>query len=980
MNIPMARFARTAICALVLWFAPYGEAQTLSLSDVQPSAVGKTGQTTLKTTGTGFTSSTAFKVTDAAGAERTAQNVLVLDETTALVTFQLAGAQSGNAIIKALHGAEQSSLQGKLELEPGLEGKLSVFLDAPTTLQAGQTTTLSVQYANEGGLDVPLPLLVLNLPGASYIGLSPGANNLGESAFLLGIPAHPVYNTLRPGEAASTSLYVTAGAAASPTLKAVSPADPALAGVALSLSGELQAEYGANLGQFYQRALGKLEQIVAGLPVTKYKSVKNVDGRWILEQPEASPGMPRPLVTGKPYLLPIASAPAAPAGTSAGAGDGNSKLWVLIITDEEYGPLPLSTWFDPALFPGGTPDFTLAVPGLPGATVDGQRVYDLFRYTYGLPQSQITWLSDKPGDATTLSSAVVGAAFAALKTKVDGDDKIAVWFSGHAMPPDSAAKRPAGSWLLHAGDAYTAADLSAALTDINAGTAYVYVETPFSDAFADQLTTARTAAFAAAQAGEATYDTTSGGGLFTTAMTASLGGGAGVLDAFTDSAEVIKGKGGMQHPGNNAPTAGFSGIDLGVVFSQLFVEVLQGVSDSLQNVNSGSLNTLASAAAEIGLETGIPTPASYTPGGFAVCPWSRVAYVTDNTNGRLLMVNPYEPRHRLITLLTDLGTPGDVDVACAGRSLVYSTGQGVREVLFGFTVHVRDKDHLPLAGANVLVESELGQLQKRTDQDGYLTVMNVLDPALDNRKVSLTVESGGKKELYSFTLNPSCQTFYTLRFTGTGGVSEPERPLGPVARYTPPKGTCKAEEWGWIDNPTPQKLEIPQVPGITSYIKKIPGSRGGPTQAYPCSIVIVTPADGLETNVKNQVVTGWVSDGSVENVEIELNGAETTASALNGTFMQEVALAAGTNTLIARGTCSNGTRVQSEPVTVKYNAALGSAKSAVAGCIADENDGLPVSGVKVLELTSGLQTTTDRNGCFSFIGLSAAKATLKIEY
>jgi hypothetical protein len=171
--------------------------------------------------------------------------------------------------------------------------------------------------------------------------------------------------------------------------------------------------------------------------------------------------------------------------------------------------------------------------------------------------------------------------------------------------------------------------------------------------------------------------------------------------------------------------------------------------------------------------------AGFVPGGLAVSQTRRIFYVSDNTNGRILMINPAESQHRKITLLSGLQKAGSLKMSDSGRALIYTTDNRVKKLFFGFTAYIADAQGHPLSGAVVNVRSDFGDRTDQVPADGYLTVLDLQKPSLSDRSINLTVQYQGASQLFPFTLLDRDHTFVSLTFSGNPGViSDPLYPVG----------------------------------------------------------------------------------------------------------------------------------------------------------------------------------------------------------
>jgi hypothetical protein len=363
-----------------------------------------------------------------------------------------------------------------------------------------------------------------------------------------------------------------------------------------------------------------------------------------------------------------------------------------------------------------------------------------------------------------------------------------------------------------------------------------------------------------------------------------------------------------------------------------------------------------------------PTYPSFLPGGFAICPWDKVYYVSDNTNGRIFRINPrMELPFRSITLISGLDKPGDVDIGDHGTSLVYTDGNWVRKKFFGFSIRLVNSAGEGVAGAEVVAQTPIGERVGRTDTEGWLTMMDLLRPG-GSRKVQLTVRVVGFQAVgYGFELNEQCHTVYEARWDPALAFSTITPPLSipfPAVHFTPAP-------------PAEQVYQVSVTEGqsaitVTEFLDYPPGPA-------PRKIVILSPADGLKTGSSTQIVKGIVNDSSITEVSIEINGLSYTAAVSGGQFSLEVPLASGSNEILAKGRDGSGAMNESEPSTVYQVPGFSEGTGAVSGQVVDSRQCLGIPGVRVREQKTGRESTTDESGYYSFLELPEGRASIEIE-
>jgi len=853
-------FIGIVFCIGVLFAVAPAYAQSVKLTSVNLERAGNTGQVSVLIDGAYFNKDTTFELRDSNGALRTTVRETVLDWNQAIATFDLNGAPGGGTKLKVkkevLSGTEEDEINAFL-IEDGLEGELRIHLEAPGEVRPVDTALLLVQFRNEGFVDIPIPVLILDAPGATFLSREKDGKDLGQRAFIMAIPQTPYWPAIRPGESGAVPMYLKVPADTELKLIAADIEDPEFRAAAFDYSQAYgggsttppewvepiafaKNNLGENLAEYYEKATEAVEEMSSN-PATQRALLfmENVDGEWVLEGGEPQIETTKPSPTGvMPSLQPQSDG--GRSEKEIRTGDGIPRVWVVIIADEDYSrPTKLSDLYDvpPEV------DRQIGVDELSGTQDDAKHVRSMFQNDFLVPDEQIVVLKDEyewrqyqdnGTDSYAMTPQDVDNSIRGLKGKVDGDDNVVIWYSGHGLGPDYGeydCKYPAGTWALNGGGAYTPENLSAALEDVGAGANYVYSDSCYSGAFIDEIDSKNTAAFSACSDYQLSSEGVNGGFFTYTYIGMMLKNGGNLYTSFEDTRNVTdreQEKTGIiflerQAPKTNSINDEYSGfvVDVSWAFGDLKGEFGQIVGDGTNYVNPDNVDDRALVTRSLTVGAQI-LASDYVPGGFAVCPWSKVFYVTDNSIGRIMMIDTYqEEKHQRLPLIGGINSPGDIDLWSDGRGFVYTDGDRVKSKFFGFTVNLADSLDRPLSGAEVTVQGPFGIMHKRTEPSGYLTVLDLLSPALSNRQIMLSVEYLAGKQTFVFELDPTCHTFKRLIFDGDGKIKKPEKDEKPIPPPPPPvpvTTTGGGTSGGPPPEEPPLEIKIPVTPGMTSSV------------------------------------------------------------------------------------------------------------------------------------------------------------------
>ncbi len=162
-------YAQTLTSPPVL-YSIQATAVQFALTSVTPNYAVTQGTTTLTFLGGGFTSHTAFSLTNAAGAVFVPTTVFLSDSTKAELTFNLSSAVAGSYSAKAVDGTT-ATLSNAVTVTSGtspLGGggstvynyeNVQVTLEVPEAFRAGFAALITVNYRNIASFDIPAPLI-----------------------------------------------------------------------------------------------------------------------------------------------------------------------------------------------------------------------------------------------------------------------------------------------------------------------------------------------------------------------------------------------------------------------------------------------------------------------------------------------------------------------------------------------------------------------------------------------------------------------------------------------------------------------------------------------------------------------------------------------------------------------------------------------------------------------------------------------------
>jgi hypothetical protein len=182
-----------------------------SVTAVSPASVGNAGPSTIEIDGAKFDRDTTFQLIDVHGNVIQASATDVQDAATAYATFNLTGAATGNYQVQATAaGGTTTTLATGLTVTTGSGANLQVSLSGPAEVLPDTTGVFEVNYANTGDADSGAPLIFVESPSGTAMGLTAAAVPYNHAPIFLAINSNGPAGVLPPGYSSARQIYFTA--------------------------------------------------------------------------------------------------------------------------------------------------------------------------------------------------------------------------------------------------------------------------------------------------------------------------------------------------------------------------------------------------------------------------------------------------------------------------------------------------------------------------------------------------------------------------------------------------------------------------------------------------------------------------------------------------------------------------------------------------------------------------------------------------
>ena len=182
------------------------------LTSVSPAFGGNTGKVTLELEGARFSDSTQVKLTSDAETI-TADGIVCVNAHKLYAQFDLTGKATGFYTITAQDRAQTSSLPQAFEIRAGEPTTLFTNLLFPANAKPNQVVRMTLEFGNDGNVDIEAPTITLVSHGGAHIALT--QEGLADQKESLEIPLRADDNPtaiLRPGMHGTIIVYAyTAG-------------------------------------------------------------------------------------------------------------------------------------------------------------------------------------------------------------------------------------------------------------------------------------------------------------------------------------------------------------------------------------------------------------------------------------------------------------------------------------------------------------------------------------------------------------------------------------------------------------------------------------------------------------------------------------------------------------------------------------------------------------------------------------------------
>jgi hypothetical protein len=183
------------------------------------------GLVTIPLLGAGFETGLGVELRPLAGGSALLpENIQVISSGQAFATFDLVGIAPGDFSVVALQDGAERVLADSFDVVAGELGRLEAKLIVPASVRQTRPYTITVEYENRGGTDIPVPLLIVKGSAGNFL-WAPSQSQTQQTSTLQFLGGNPVEFTggvLRPGEKHTVTLNaVTNGTSAKFTLNSV---------------------------------------------------------------------------------------------------------------------------------------------------------------------------------------------------------------------------------------------------------------------------------------------------------------------------------------------------------------------------------------------------------------------------------------------------------------------------------------------------------------------------------------------------------------------------------------------------------------------------------------------------------------------------------------------------------------------------------------------------------------------------------------
>ncbi len=178
---------------------------------VSPATAGNAGRVTLTIHGALLTADTQASLIAPDNSVIAAVSTHLTDATRLQATFDLAGKPPGQYSVQLTRGAQNATAANALTVTPGTAGHLKVGFLVPGAIRGGRQGTVTVEYTNDGGADLPAPILSVT-SDVPTLRFTTDSGIRGTTVEFLAINPNGPAGVLPPGARGSMDLHFIAGA------------------------------------------------------------------------------------------------------------------------------------------------------------------------------------------------------------------------------------------------------------------------------------------------------------------------------------------------------------------------------------------------------------------------------------------------------------------------------------------------------------------------------------------------------------------------------------------------------------------------------------------------------------------------------------------------------------------------------------------------------------------------------------------------
>lgn len=287
--------------------------------------------------------------------------------------------------------------------------------------------------------------------------------------------------------------------------------------------------------------------------------------------------------------------------------------------------------------------------------------------------------------------------------------------------------------------------------------------------------------------------------------------------------------------------------------------------------------------------------------------------------------------------------PSQVQIAPGRRGLVFFDTTGLHQITFGLSGRVTDLSDNPVTGAKIIAVDVIPVLASVTDEDGVFVLPNLMGST--RNVVDIAIRHDNRTQTQRVVLEP-------FEHNVVDFVFDPPPPPGGTGTITISTAPV----------PGPPPVEIDLEAGHTIVvdgevtIPKVGPASSSPADGYNTRAYVLTPGDGMVVTENSTRVQGFVTDKTVSEATLILNGEREAVTVTDGKIDHTVALRSGENRIAlevkeggAKGAMAQAareaveaTRAEAEHVFGSFGSSLGKTGSLAGDSLRSQLEGLPL--------------------------------------